>query len=236
MAKSTFEVELRGHIDEMKKMGRDCLDDLMYYNLHKWCKGYFKNHNKCDSVDNNMAESFNNWILAARYKTIITMLEKIRVKMMKIIGQLREFSNTWITDISPMSLKTLQENINKSMKCSLSRNGERGFEIRDLWGCTHCVDIVRQTCSCRSWKLKSIPCPNAVAALHYKRLEPIHYVASCYNKYTYLSTYAHFIQSMNNMNMWPISNNPRVKSPVIRQMPGRPSKARRKEAHERKNK
>ncbi|XP_060182532.1 uncharacterized protein LOC132612243 [Lycium barbarum] len=144
MAKSTFEAELRGHIDEMKKMGRDCLDDLMYYKLDKWCKRYFKEHNKCDSVDNNMAESFNNWILVARYKTIITMLEEIRVKMMKRIGQLREFLNTWITNISPMSLKTLQENINKSMQCSLSWNGERGFEIKDPWGCTHCVNIVRQ--------------------------------------------------------------------------------------------
>ena len=52
-----------------------------------------------------MAESFNAWIVSARYKTIITMLEEIRVKMMKKIGDLREFSNTWITDISSMSLK-----------------------------------------------------------------------------------------------------------------------------------
>lgn len=41
-----------------------------------------------------MTESFNSWILSPRYKTIITMLEEIRVKMMKIIDQLKEFSNT----------------------------------------------------------------------------------------------------------------------------------------------
>ena len=41
------------------------------------------------------------------------MLEEIRVKIMKRIGDLREFSNTWITDISPNYLKILQENIQK---------------------------------------------------------------------------------------------------------------------------
>ncbi|XP_069145641.1 uncharacterized protein [Solanum lycopersicum] len=178
-----------------------------------------------------MAESFNAWIVSARYKTIITMLEEIRVKMMKRIGDLREFSNTWITDISPMSLKILQENIQKSMQCNLTWNGERGFEIKHH-GFTHTVDIVNRRCICRSWQLRGIPCPHGVAALHYKNLETIHYVASCYSKETYLSTYAHFIQPMNNMKMWSTSNNPIVKPPKIRKLPRRPIKVRRKEADE----
>ncbi|WMV57908.1 hypothetical protein MTR67_051293, partial [Solanum verrucosum] len=83
-----------------------------------------------------------------------------------------------------------------------------------------------RSCSCRSWKLRGIPCPHGVAALHFKELEPINFVASCYCKETYLSTYAHFIQPMNNMKMWPTSNNPIIKPPKIKKMPGRPSKAR----------
>ena len=96
-----------------------------------------------------MAESFNAWIVSARYKTIITMLEEIRVTMMKRIGDLTDFSNTWINHISPMSLKILQENIQKSMQCNLTWNGERGFEIKQH-GFTHTVDIVNRRCSCRS--------------------------------------------------------------------------------------
>ncbi|XP_049365296.1 uncharacterized protein LOC125830137 [Solanum verrucosum] len=195
----------------MKKLGKDCLDDLLWYNLDTWCKRYFQDYNKCDVMDNNMAASFNAWILPARYETIITMLEEIRVKMMKRIGDLREFSNTWITNISPMSLKILQENIEKSMQY-----------------------IVSRSCSCRSWKLRGIPCPHGVAALHYKELEPINYVASCYSKETYLSIYAYFIQPMNNMKMWPTSNNPIIKPPKIKKMPGRPSKVRIKKANESK--
>ncbi|TMW90613.1 hypothetical protein EJD97_015473 [Solanum chilense] len=78
-----------------------------------------------------MAESFNSWILGARHKTIITMLEEIRVKVMRKIGQLREFSDTWITDISPMALKVLTENTTKSMQCNLEYNSEYGFEAEE---------------------------------------------------------------------------------------------------------
>ncbi|WMV57891.1 hypothetical protein MTR67_051276 [Solanum verrucosum] len=140
----------------MKKLGKDCLDDLLWYNLDTWCKRYFQDYNKCDVMDNNMAASFNAWILPAR------------------------------------------------------------------------------SCSCRSWKLRGIPCPHGVAALHYKELEPINYVASCYSKETYLSIYAYFIQPMNNMKMWPTSNNPIIKPPKIKKMPGRPSKVRIKKANESK--
>ena len=115
IAKSTFEAEMKDNIEIMRQLGQEGLDNLLWYNLNTWCKKYFEEYSKCAVVDNNMAESFNAWIVSARYKTIITMLEKIRVKMMKRIGDLREFSNTWITDISPMSLKILQENIQKSM-------------------------------------------------------------------------------------------------------------------------
>ncbi|XP_027773706.1 uncharacterized protein LOC114077597 [Solanum pennellii] len=215
----------------MRKLGQEGLDSILWYKLNTWCKNYFEEYSKCDVVDNNITESFNAWIVPARYKTIMTMLEEIRVKMMKRIGELGEFSNTWITDISPMSLKIFQENIQKSMQCNLTWNVETGFEIKHH-GITHTVDIVNRRRSCRSWQLRGIPCPHGVAALHYKNLEPIHYVANCYSKETYLSTYAHFIQPMNNMKMFPTSNNQIVKPPKIRKLPGRPGKVRRKEADE----
>lgn len=37
---------------------------------------------------------------------------------------------------------------------------------------------------------------------------------------------------MNNIKMWPTSNNPIVKPPKIKKMPGRPSKVKRNEADE----
>ncbi|XP_070047313.1 uncharacterized protein [Nicotiana tomentosiformis] len=41
---------------------------------------FFKDWSECDYVENNMCETFNSWIMSARRKSIITMLEEIRVK------------------------------------------------------------------------------------------------------------------------------------------------------------
>ncbi|XP_049410444.1 uncharacterized protein LOC125873586 [Solanum stenotomum] len=206
---------------------------LMYYNIEYWCKVYFNTGVKCDYVDNNMSECFNAWILAARHKTIITMVEEIRVKMMTMIGNLREFTNTWKCNFSPMALKVLQENIDRSMNCSIEFNGVAGFEVREgLY--QHTVDLGKRTCSCRVWQLKGIPCAHVVVAIYFKKCDPVHYIDSCYSKETYLRTYANVLQPITNMEMWPISTNPTVAPPAIKSMPGRPGKLRRKEAGETK--
>ncbi|XP_059289572.1 uncharacterized protein LOC132043098 [Lycium ferocissimum] len=90
-AKSTFESQLNENLDYMKLLGEECLDKLMYYNPERWNKVYMKYTTKCDIIYNNMTECFNSWLLAARHKTVINMLEEIRVKMMKRVGQMREF-------------------------------------------------------------------------------------------------------------------------------------------------
>ncbi|WMV12731.1 hypothetical protein MTR67_006116 [Solanum verrucosum] len=162
------------------------------------------------------------------------MLEEIRIKVMRRIGQLMEFCDTWITNISPMALKVLTENTTKSMKCNLEWNGEYGFEVKDSWDNTFVVNLGNQTCTCRSWMLRGIPCCHVIAALHFRKLEPINYVAHWYSKETYLKVYSHYIQPVTNMKMWPQSANPSVIPPVIKTLPGRPRKCRRKEHNENK--
>ncbi|KAG5584900.1 hypothetical protein H5410_045334 [Solanum commersonii] len=195
------------------------MDDRMYYNIKYWCKVYFNTQVKCDSVDNHMSECFNAWILAARHKIIITMLEEIRVKMLTRIAKLREFTNTWMCNFSPMSLKVLQENIDRSMNCNIEFNGVDGFEVREGL-CPHSVDLNR-------WILKGIPCAHAVAAIYFKKCEPLDYIDNCYSKETYLRTYTNVLQPATNMEMWPVSTNPTVAPLEIKGMPGRPGHNKR---------
>ncbi|KAH0655301.1 hypothetical protein KY285_030183 [Solanum tuberosum] len=233
-AKSTYEQELKRNLDHMEKLGTGICDDLLWYNIERWSKLYFKFFSCCDSVDNNMAKSFNSWILGPRHKTIITMLEEIRIKVMRRIGQLRELCDTRITNISPMALKVLTENTTKSMKCNLEWNGEYGFEVKDSWDNTFVVNLGNQTCTCRSWMLRGIPCCHVIAALHFRKLEPINYVVHWYSKETYPKVYSHYIQPVTNMKMWPQSTNPSIIPLVIKTLPGKPRKCRRKEQNENK--
>jgi len=55
---------------------------IMNTDPHHWSRAWFRLGSFCDSVDNNMCESFNKWIVEARYFPIITMLATIRRKVM----------------------------------------------------------------------------------------------------------------------------------------------------------
>ncbi|WMV13987.1 hypothetical protein MTR67_007372 [Solanum verrucosum] len=184
---------------------RKMMDDLMYYNIEYW----------------------------SRHKTIITMLDEIRVKMMTRITKLREFTNTWMCDFSPMSLKVLHENIDRSMNCNIEFNGVDGFEVKE-GPFQHSVDLGRWTCSCRVWQLKGILYAHDVAAIYFKKCEPLDYIDNCYSKATYLRTYANVLQPVTNMEMWPVSTNPTVAPLEIKSMLGRTGKLRKKEASESK--
>jgi len=232
-ARSTFEAEFRENLEELSKLGTGIVDDLIYYDKEYWCKVYFNCEVKSDAIDNNMCESFNAWILSARHKTIISMLEEIRIKVMTRLARLSEFPNSWITNFSPMAMKVLEENIDKSMACNIEFNGVTGYEVLDGYK-QHTVCLRKRECSCRSWMLKGIPCAHALAAMLHRQYDPHDFIHPCYSKERYLMTYSHFIQPMNNMPMWPESRNPLVAPPVIKKMPGRPRKLRRKEAGETK--
>ncbi|KAG5600822.1 hypothetical protein H5410_032192 [Solanum commersonii] len=136
--------------------------------------------------------------------------------MMTKIGNLKEFPSTWKYNFSPMALNVLEENIMK-----------KGL-------CQHKVDIAKRTCSCRVWQLRGIPCAHVVVALYFNKFSLYDYIDSFYSKETYLKTYANVIEPLTNMKMWPVSTNPTIEPPEITNMPGRPLKARRKEAGETK--
>jgi len=233
--RATFEVYFSKKLDEMDQLGGDIVQDLLKYNKETWCRAYFKEHSKCDVVENNMCETFNSWILAARHKSIITMLEEIRIKCMERMNSMREFSGKWVGDISPMAMEILGENAQRAAKCEVKFNGETRYEIQD-GPYKYVVDFKRYSCTCRSWQLKGIPCAHAITTMHYKKYEVEPYVDHWYRKDTYLKAYSRFIQPLTSMNLWPKSTLPAIEPPVITAMPGRPKKQRRKAADEPKKK
>jgi len=215
----------------LSELGVGIVEALLKYNKEAWCRAYFKEHSKCDVVENNMCETFNSWILGARFKSIITMLEEIRVKVMERMNHMREFSEKWITDVAPMAMDILRKNAEIADNCEVKFNGDLGFEIHDP-PYKHVVDLKKKVCSCRSWQLKGIPCGHALTTIHYKDWVVDTFVDHWYKKETYLKAYNRFIQPMTNMKMWPKSDRPAIEPPEITAMPGRPGKNRRKDSDE----
>lgn len=129
-AKSTYEQEMTKNLNHIELLGDNICHDLIYYNIQRWSKIYFKYHSCYNSIDNNMAEClFMNF--GVKEQDYITILKEIRVKVIRIIWQLREFADTWITDIFLMTLKVFQGNTSKSIMWSLEWNSEFDFEVKN---------------------------------------------------------------------------------------------------------
>ncbi|KAG5580889.1 hypothetical protein H5410_051516 [Solanum commersonii] len=118
-SKETFEVKYNEELYKMSKLGNEINDDLLHYPQVSWVRAFFREHSKCDAVENNMCETFNSWILSCRHKSIITMLEEIRRKLMTRTVDMVKFVDTWICDIAPMARLTLEENKEKSRACKV---------------------------------------------------------------------------------------------------------------------
>ncbi|XP_070015635.1 uncharacterized protein [Nicotiana sylvestris] len=203
----------------MDKLGKDICRDLLYYPKKSWVRAYFEVHSKCDVVENNICETFNSWILASRHKSIITMLEEIRRKIMTRQVDMLKFADTWISD----------------RKCTIFWNADVGFEIGEGLH-KHVVNLTDKVCTCRAWQLRGIPCQHVVLAYYHINEEPEQAVEHCYKRDTFLKAYKYFIQPMTNMRMWPETNNPKIEPPKPKPMPGRPQRNRRKGKDEPKKK
>ncbi|XP_059275117.1 uncharacterized protein LOC132029780 isoform X2 [Lycium ferocissimum] len=68
--------------------------------------------------------------------------------------------------------------------------------------------------------------------MHHDEANPLDAVSTWYRKETYLRAYGNFLQPITNMEMWPEISNPKVEPSLVRKMPGRPSKKRKKELGE----
>ena len=113
-----------------------------------WSRAWFRIGSNCDSVDNNMCESFNNWIVAIRAHPIITMLEGIRCKVFVRLQENRFKSEKWTGRICPNIVKKLNKYIEYSGKCLSIWNGKDGYELKHGKK-RYKVDVPQWTCSCR---------------------------------------------------------------------------------------
>lgn len=84
-------------------------NDMMNNNPKHWSRAWFNLGSNCDSVDNNMCESFNNWIVDVRAQPIISLLEGIRTKVYVRIQQNRTKASSWSGRVCPNILKKLNK-------------------------------------------------------------------------------------------------------------------------------
>lgn len=204
---------------------------IMNTDPHHWSRAWFRIGSNCDSVDNNMCESFNKWILDARFFPIITMLETIRRKVMVRIQSNRSKSSSWNTVICPNILKKMNYYISLSSVCHAISNGQDQFEVKH-YNNTFTVDLNKKECSCRYWQLSGLPCPHAISCIFFKTNTLDDYIANCFRVEEFSKTYNHCLMPLEGMKSCPESDRTPLQPPGYIKMPGRPKKERKREPNE----
>ncbi|GMY12533.1 hypothetical protein FCV25MIE_07772 [Fagus crenata] len=185
-AQATYIQEFEKVMSELKEVdvgAHKWLDELP---LKTWTRSKFTGNAKSDALLNNMCECFNKKIIEAREKSIISLVEDIRLYLMR----------------------RFQYNREGILKFNLSC-------VKDFFE-SFTVDLNEKSCTCQRWKLTGITCSHAITCIHYNKEEVDNYVDDCYKVPAYKTCYERMILPINESTMWAKTGLPPVKPPHLR--------------------
>lgn len=157
-------------MEDIKKLNLKAWEWLIAIGKEHFSRHAFSPKAKSDLVVNNLSEVFNKYILDARDKPIVTMVEHIRRKVMVRLSLKRQGGDAVQWEITPIVAGKLEMEKNHARYCWSYQSYLTTWEV-------HCsdrsfaVDINARTCACHQWQLTGIPCKHAVCAL-YKGIHP----------------------------------------------------------------
>ncbi|XP_050263959.1 uncharacterized protein LOC126708197 [Quercus robur] len=200
----------------------------------QWTRSHFTPRALTDCLVNNLSESFNAMILKSRDKPILAMLEWIRVRLMTRLYTKREGIQKYAGKLCPSIQDRLEKLKVESKAFSVTPAGSFLYKVGSQYE-RHVVDLVKKTCSCRSWDLNGIPCKHAITAIYTNIETPEDYTHPCYFKETYMEIYKEVLPPMPGQSEWAETGQPAPLAPHIYKPPGRPPKQRKRASDEPRN-
>ena len=122
----------------------------------------------------------------------------------------------------------------KSKSFSVTLAGSFLYEVGSQYE-RHVVDLVKKTCSYRSWDLNGIPCKHVITAIYINIETPEDYTHPCYFKETYMEIYNEVLPPMPSQLEWAKTGQPAPLAPHIYKPPGKPPKQRKRASDEPRN-
>ncbi|XP_073138161.1 uncharacterized protein [Henckelia pumila] len=201
-----------------------------------WARSHFSSGCLCDVVVNNLSESFNSYIMEARDKPIITMLECIRNKLMKRIQLRKVGMERYIGQICPNILKKINKNQKFSKNFYALYSGENEYQVQCLSVhgvlTQHVVDLMKNICTCGMFQLCGFPCSHACTAIGHSRRNLEDFVLKFYTKDEYLKVYSYMIHVIPGKIDFCKTPWQQLNAPIYKSKKGRPQKKRKRQADE----
>ncbi|KAL2906837.1 Protein FAR1-RELATED SEQUENCE 5, partial [Bienertia sinuspersici] len=166
IAKSYNMADYEEALEQLRTVNEEAAHAFLSYNPKLFCRAFMTTTCKADVITNNMAETFNGYIINARSKHVLYMLEDIRASLMQRLvikkKEMEKCSSTVCPRIQ-IKLDILKE---EAAKCTVLPSSETLFQVNHYLD-TLTVDIEARKCTCRMWDMCGYPCCHAIAAIFF---------------------------------------------------------------------
>uniref|UniRef100_A0A2N9H765 CCHC-type domain-containing protein n=1 Tax=Fagus sylvatica TaxID=28930 RepID=A0A2N9H765_FAGSY len=151
-AQATYIQEFEKVMSELKEVDVGAHKWLEELPLKTWTRSKFTGNAKSDALLNNMCECFNSKIIEAREKPIISLVEDIRLYLMRRFQYNREGILKIQSELCLKIRKKVFKLKQGSNKWEVAWAGELLFEVKDFFE-SFTVDLNEKSCTCQRWKL-----------------------------------------------------------------------------------
>ncbi|XP_074291835.1 uncharacterized protein LOC141618642 [Silene latifolia] len=187
-AKAYNKADFNDALNEMREVDHKAVDAFMACNPNLFCRTFISTDTKTDVIVNNMAETFNAYIIEARAKHLIYMLEDIRYSMMERLVLKKTKMQKKSGTVCPRVQERLELEKEKSAMYEVLPASDRKFQVK-IGIDEVSVDIIDRTYTCKKWDLTGIPCSHEVAAILYIHGQAEDFFHDMYKKDGYFAAY-----------------------------------------------
>jgi hypothetical protein len=199
------------------------------YHSLLWYRSGFNTAIKCDHINNNLAESFNNRIKDFKELPVHDMVDQIRIMIMKLWQLRRSLADLLQGDKLPAVVQQVVNRSRNLHNLCVEKSSLFAAEVRDTkTGRRHVVNTDLHECSCNEWQHTGKPCEHAILFLASKpRLNMHPYLHEYYSVQKFKAAYANPIPPLTDQSQWPeVDIEFTLSPPLMRRKAGRPQQSR----------
>ncbi|XP_026399561.1 uncharacterized protein LOC113295435 [Papaver somniferum] len=163
-----------------------------------WSRSHFSKNSKCEHINNNFSEYFNNMAKPFKDKPIITLGQMYASLVMGLFFKRRNECEKWQDgQIVPKEMKliTKMQDLTHLFELTGAIRG-KVYEVKSVHDVVFVLDLPKKTCSCLQWQLRGFPCQHDVCALTPLRPNWDDYCDPVYSVKYYKKTYAPEIEPL----------------------------------------
>ena len=207
-------------------------DFASWLNTHHsllWYRSGFNTAIKCDHINNNLAESFNNKVKDLKELPVHDMVDQIRIMIMRLWELRGKIGNILEGDKLPAVVQQVVNRSRNLSHLSVEKSSLWGAEVRDTKsGKRHVVNTELHECTCQEWQHTGKPCEHGILFLASKpRLNMHPYLHEYYSVQKFKAAYASPIPALTDQSQWPeVEIEFTLCPPVTRRKAGRPKQSR----------